>query len=76
MITLKEHRKELTSAQYEVVNVSSCLHSETDVKALKTLLVRFLNERLQSELDGLYDSHKISDATFSDLKDKHLRTPY
>ncbi len=76
MTTLKEHRKELTSAQYEVVNVLSCLHSETDVKALKTLLVRFLNERLQSELDGLYDSHKISDATFSDLKDKHLRTPY
>ena len=75
MITLKEHRKELTSAQYEVVNVLSCLHSETDVKALKTLLVRFLNERLQSELDGLYDSHKISDGqtfTYTVLRMVHV----
>ena len=34
------------------------------------------NERLQSELDGLHDSRKISDATFPELKGKHLRTPY
>ena len=47
-----------------------------DVMALKALLVQFLNERLQSELDGLYDSHSISDATFVELGKRHLRTPY
>ena len=29
------------------------------------------NERLQSELDGLYNSRKISDATFLEFKDNH-----
>ena len=76
MVKTKEQQKDLTSAQYEVVNVLSCLHSTKDVMALKALLVQFLNERLQSELDGLYDSHSISDATFVELGKQHLRTPY
>ena len=76
MIKTKERQSELTSAQYEVVNVLSCLHSVKDVMALKALLVQFLNERLQSELDGLYDSQSISDATFAELGKQHLRTPY
>ena len=76
MIKTKERQSELTSAQYEVVNVLSCLHNAKDVMALKTLLVQFLNERLQSELDGLYDSQSISDATFAELSQQHLRTPY
>jgi len=76
MVKTKERQSELTSAQYEVVNILSCLHKTADVVALKTLLVQFLNERLQSEIDGLYDSGRITDTTFAELGKKHLRTPY
>jgi len=76
MIATKERSDELTSAQYEVVNVLSCLHRKDDVIALKALLVRFLNERLQSELDGLYEAGEITDETFDQLAKQHLRTPY
>ena len=76
MITTKKQQSALTSAQYEVVNVLSCLHRAADVAALKTLLVKFLNERLQAELDELHDSGDISDTTFVELGKLHLRTPY
>ena len=76
MITTMNQPNELTSAQYEVVNVLSCLHRKADVVALKTLLVGFINERLQTELDGLYDAGEISDETFEELGKQHLRTPY
>jgi len=76
MIATKERSSELTSAQYEVVNVLSCLHRKDDVVALKTLLVRFLDERLQSELEGMYESGEVTDETFDRLGKQHLRTPY
>jgi len=70
MVATRNQSTELTAAQYEVVNVLSCLRSKTDIAALKALLVRFLNERLQSELDG------VPDETFEELGAQHLRTPY
>jgi len=76
MIATKERSSELTPAQYEVVNVLSCLHRKDDVVALKTLLVRFLNERLQSELDDMYEAGEVTDETFNRLGKQHLRTPY
>lgn len=76
MIPVMKPTDELTAAQYEVVNVLSCLHRKSDVDALKTLLVGFVNDRLQAELDGLYDTGEISDETFANLSRQHLRTPY
>lgn len=76
MTTTMDRTDELTSAQYEVINVLSCLHRKDDVVALKTLLVKFINDRLQAELDGLYEDGEISDATFEELGRQHLRTPY
>lgn len=70
MFATQERHSELTPAQYEVVNVLSCLRGENDVAALKSLLVRFLNERLQAELDG------VPDGTFEALGKQHQRTPY
>ena len=76
MTALKERPSSFTPAQYEVVNVVSCLKREADVVALKSLLVGFINERLQGELDRLYEDGTLSDAKMSELADQHLRTPY
>jgi len=76
MIGTQMHTNELTSAQYELVNALACLHRKSDVVALKSLLVGFINDRLQSELDDLYESGDISDEKFESLANQHLRTPY
>jgi len=66
----------MSPAQYEVINMMSCLQKESDVTALKSLLVKFIDSRLQAELDGLYADGKLSDELMNDLSTKHLRTSY
>ena len=76
MISLKEKPNLFTPAQYEVVNMMSCLKRESDVVALKSILVSFINERLQGELDRLYEDGTLTDEKMSELAGRHLRTPY
>lgn len=76
MIALKEKPNLFTPAQYEVVNMMSCLKRESDVVALKSILVSFINERLQGELDRLYEDGTLTDEKMSELAGRHLRTPY
>ena len=76
MIALREKPNLFTPAQYEVVNMMSCLKRESDVVALKSILVSFINERLQGELDRLYEDGTLTDEKMSELAGRHLRTPY
>lgn len=63
-------------AQREVLNTVSCLNSEEDVTALKRVLVQFLNDRLQRELDRLWDNGTLSEEKMETFAAEHLRTPY
>lgn len=65
-----------TPAQYEVLNVMSCLNMNEDLTALKDVLVKFLNTRLQAELDRLYEDGTLSEEKMESLAQQHLRTPY
>ena len=76
MTAVKERPSSFKPAQYEVVNMVSCLKRESDVVALKSILVGFINERLQGELDRLYEEGTLSDDKMSELASRHLRTPY
>ena len=66
----------LNKAQREVLNVMSCLGNDDDLSELKKLLVSFLNERLQRELDILWDNGSLDDNKLEFLSHEHLRTPY
>ncbi len=63
-------------AQYEVVNMMSCIHSDSDIAELKSILVKFLDARMQQELDRLYDDGTLSNDRMDELAGRHLRTPY
>lgn len=76
MQVLKEMPYGLSPAQYEVVNMMSCIHSDSDIAELKTILVKFLNVRMQHELDRLYDEGTLSDDRMDELAGQHLRTSY
>ena len=75
-IPVGENIRGFTPAQYELVNMMSCLHKESDIVELKSVLVQFLNARIQKELDGLYEDGTLSDERMEELSKQHLRTPY
>ena len=66
----------LNKAQREVLNVMSCLGNDDDLSELKKLLVSFLNERLQRELDILWADGSLDEKKLETLRHEHLRTPY
>ena len=69
-------RMVLNNAQREVLDVMSCLHTDDDLQDLKTVLVQFLNERLQKELDTLWENGTIDDEKMKQWRSTHLRTLY
>lgn len=67
---------ELNQAQKAVLNVISCLQSEQDLADLKRTLVKFLNDRLQREMDKLWESGEMSNEKLQEMQSEHLRTAY
>ena len=63
-------------AQYELINVLSCLEKEEDIAELKTVIVHFLNSRLQKEIDRLWDDGTLTEQKVAKWADEHMRTPF
>lgn len=66
----------ITPAQYELLNVLSCVQKDEDVVALKSVIVQFLNSRLQNEIDRLWDNGTLTEEKVSAWSNEHMRTPY
>lgn len=63
-------------AQREVLDVMSCMQGDEDLMALKSVLVQFLNDRLQRELNQLWDNGTINETKMNEWRNTHYRTPY
>ena len=66
----------ISPAQYEILNMLSCVTRDEDVAALKNLIVQFLNSRLQNELDRLWENGDITEEKIDEWGHEHMRTPY
>ena len=66
----------ITPAQYELLNMFSCINSDVDVADLKAVIVQFLNTRLQNEIDRLWDEGTITEETVEKWGKEHMRTAY
>lgn len=66
----------LNQAQREVLNVMSCLKSDQELIELKKTLISFLNDRLQHELDEMWDNGELSERKLEDYRNEHMRTRY
>lgn len=66
----------LNSAQYELLNVLSCVDKEEDVAELKSIIVQFLNSRLQREINRLWDNGTLTEEKVDSWAGEHMRTPY
>ncbi|MBQ8655499.1 MAG: dephospho-CoA kinase [Prevotella sp.] len=71
-----EQQMKITPAQYELLNVLSCVQKDEDVVALKSVIVQFLNSRLQNEIDRLWDNGTLTEEKVSAWSNEHMRTPY
>lgn len=71
--------QQLTSinpAQYELLNVLSCVNKDEDVAELKTIIVQFLNTRLKREIDHLWADGTLTEEKMTAWSEEHMRTPY
>ena len=66
----------INPAQYELLNVLSCINKEEDVAELKAVIVQFLNSRLQKEIDRLWDNGTLTEDKIEAWGEEHMRTPY
>ena len=66
----------ISPAQYEILNMLSCINQEEDVAALKNVIVQFLNSRLQNEIDRLWENGDLTEEKVAGWSHEHLRTPY
>lgn len=73
---MMEQALRMNQAQYEVLSLLSCLDKQEDVAALKNVIVQFLNQKLQTEIDELYENGTLSDDIVDSWKKEHFRTPY
>ena len=73
---MMEQALKMNQAQYEVLSMLSCLNKQEDVAALKNVIVQFLNQKLQTEIDELYENGTLSDDIVDSWKNEHFRTPY
>ena len=65
-----EQLQSITAAQYEIINLLSCINKDEDVTELKSVIVQFLNSRLQKEIDRLWDDGTLTEEKhFNILKD-------
>ena len=64
------------TAQYELINLLSCVNKEDDLAELKNVIVQFLNTRMQREIDKLWDAGVINDEQIEQWGKEHMRTPY
>ena len=67
---------QFNQAQQAVLNVISWLQSEQDLADLKRTLVKFMNDRLQREMDKLWESGEMSNEKLQEMQSEHLRTAY
>ena len=73
---MMQQQLRINSAQYELLNVLSCVDKEEDVAELKSVIVQFLNSRLQKEIDSLLDNGTLNEQVMKSWADEHMRTPY
>ena len=71
-----EQRLQISPDQYELLNILSCINKDEDLVELKTVIVQFLNTRLQKEIDKLWDNGTLTEEKVAAWEHEHMRTPY
>lgn len=66
----------MNSAQMMVLESFASVSSESELNELMKVLKRFYAERLNKELDTLWNDGTLNQSKLDNLRTQHLRTPY
>ena len=69
-------RQPLNQAQTEVLNSMAHLHTDEDLRELRSALAKFFAERADREIERLWDEGTINENVLEGWKYEHMRTPY
>ena len=68
--------KEMTPAQMLVLKSFAGVTGEDELSALMRVLKKFYAQRLDDELEQLWDNGTLNQSKLDELRTEHLRTPY
>lgn len=66
----------LTNMQLELLKLFSRNIDESDLKALKRMIVKYLAQKATDLADEVWDEKKWTEKDMDDLLNSHERTPY
>ncbi len=67
---------EINPAQMLILKSFASVSSEEELSALMKTLKKFYAQRLEKELDRLWDDGTLDQKRLDELQTEHLRTPY
>ena len=68
--------QQFNNAQMMIIQSFAGIKSKSEEEALMALLRNFYAERLEQEMQRLWDEGILDENKLEDLKNEHLRTPY
>ena len=63
-------------AQLQFLNILSFVKSEENLLEIKNLLATYFAQKIDAEMDALWEEGKIDTNTIEQWGKEHLRTPY
>ena len=68
-------RQPFNPAQLELLSTMASLNTEADLIELKQALARFFADRVDREMERLWNEGAINEETLESWKHEHMRTP-
>ncbi|MEM6768345.1 MAG: hypothetical protein AAF655_25630 [Bacteroidota bacterium] len=66
----------LTQQQLEILKLFSRELDENDMLEIKRLIVKYLAEKVTSEVDSIWKARDWTEKDMESILNEHLRTPY
>lgn len=63
-------------AKLEVLNAMRIIKSPKELDEFKNVIVRYMAQKAQADIDALWDSGVINERTLETWSHEHMRTPY
>ena len=71
-----EHEMTLHQAKMDLLRVVDRIKTVDEVQAIRQVIVHYYAQKVQEEMDRLWDEGKINEQVIDQWGQEHMRTPY
>jgi len=71
-----EHEMTLHQAKMDLLRVVDRIKTVDEVQAIRQVIVQYYAQKVQEEMDRLWDEGKINEQVIDQWGQEHMRTPY